>query len=139
MLDFFQDLRQIRCDSVNNLKQEVNVLRFGCCFAIYIVLTASTVLSNDSLSALTTLTFASHLLSKCFLKSLARCSLLWYIYNNHGRSNPNHRSLLCNPTPNLRRRQLRLPLLLNIFIFLPGKKNSPPQMVSHRREPGDLR
>ena len=56
MLDFFPDLRQIRYNSFNNLKQEVNVrlfneilLRFGCCFAIYIVLTAPTVLSNDSL------------------------------------------------------------------------------------------
>lgn len=49
MPNFFQDLRQIRYNSVNNLKQEVNILRFGCCFAIYIVLTASTVLSNDSL------------------------------------------------------------------------------------------
>lgn len=49
MLDFFQDLRQIRYNSFNNLKQEVNVLYFGCCFVIYIVLTASAVLSNDSL------------------------------------------------------------------------------------------
>lgn len=49
MLDFFQDLRQIRYNSFNNLKQEVNVLHFGCCFAIYIVLPASAVLSNDSL------------------------------------------------------------------------------------------
>lgn len=56
MLDLFPDLRQIRYNSFNNLKQEVNVrlfdvilLRFGCCFAIYIVLTAPTVLSNDSL------------------------------------------------------------------------------------------
>lgn len=90
-------------------------------------------------SALATLTFASHLLSKAFTKSLARCSLFWNICDRNGRSNPNHRSLPCNPIHNLRRHQLRLPLLLNVSIFPPGTKKPRPQMVSHRREAGDLR
>lgn len=90
-------------------------------------------------SALTTLTFASHLLSIGFPKSLARCSLFWNICNCNGRSNPNHRSLPYHPIHNLRRHQLRLPLLLKISKFPPGKKNPRLQMVSHRGEPGDLR
>lgn len=145
MLDFFPDLRQIRYNSFNNLKQEVNVrlfdeilLRFGCCFAIYIHRLRRCCRKILS-SALKTLTFASHLLGKCFLNSLASCYLLWNICNHHGRSNPNHLSLLCNPTHSLRRHQLRLPLLLNISILTPGKRQPPPQMVSHRRGPGDLR
>lgn len=106
--------------------------------SLYIVLTAPTVPSTILFPALTTLTSTSDLLSRCFLSSLPRCSL-GTICNHHGRSNPNNRRLPCNQLHSLRRHQLCLYLLLNIFILPPGRQEPAPQMVSHRRGPGNLR